>query len=83
LPEHLVAVVASAGRQVPARVTGLLLPSAIDITSMRFSHPPGSELWSIQLTVRVRSPEGLRLFIERLDRLIDVLSVTTGSPVPA
>lgn len=80
MPEHLLAVVAGPGRQVPTRVTGLLLPPDIEITGMQFSHPPDSALWWIQLGVRVASPEGLELLIKRLNRLIDVLRVVTLEP---
>ncbi|MDQ7904629.1 hypothetical protein RB614_08850 [Phytohabitans sp. ZYX-F-186] len=80
MPEHLLAVVAGPGRDVPARVIGLPLPSDIDIIGMRFSHPPGSGLWCIQLTVDVPSAERLTLLTKRLHRLVDVLRVVPLEP---
>lgn len=80
MPEHLLAVVACPGRQVLARVAGLVLPSGIEIMGMQCSHPPGSGLWWIQLTVRVSSREGLELLTKRLNRLVDVRRVVILEP---
>jgi acetolactate synthase I/III small subunit len=80
MPEHLLAVVAGPGRDVPARVTGLTLPSDIEIIEMQFSHPPDSGLWWIQLAVRVSSPERLELLTKRLNRLVHVRRVVTLEP---
>ncbi|NIH87113.1 hypothetical protein [Amycolatopsis granulosa] len=80
MQEHLLAVVAGPGSDVPARVTGLLLPSDVDIVGMQFSHPPDSQLWWIQLAVRVPSPDRLELLTKRLNRLVAVLRVVTLEP---
>lgn len=79
MPEHLLAVVAGPGRDVPARVTGLLMPLDVEVIGMQLSHPPDSELWWIQLTVRASSAR-LELFVKRLNRLVDVLKVVALEP---
>jgi acetolactate synthase-1/3 small subunit len=80
MPEQLLAVVAAPGREVAARVAGLCMPSDIEITGMQFSHPPESDLWWIQLTVRVPSAQRLELLTKRLNRLVDVLRVVALEP---
>lgn len=80
MPEHLLAVVAGPGRDVPARVTGLLMPLDVEVIGMQFSHPPDSELWWIQLTVRIASSTRLELLVKRLNRLVDVLRVVVLEP---
>lgn len=80
LTDHLLAIVAGPGGSVPARVAGLLLPSDIEVIGMQLSHPPDSELWWIQLAVRVPSADRLQLLTKRLNRLVDVLRVVTLEP---
>jgi len=75
MPEHLLAVVAGPGRDVPARVAGLRLPSDIEITGMQCNRAQEPSGWWIQLAVRVRSAQHLELLIKRLNRLVDVLRV--------
>lgn len=80
MSEHLLAVVAGPGRDVPARVTGLLMPFDVEVIGMQLSHPPDSELWWIQLSVRVASSARLELLVKRLNRLVDVLRVVALEP---
>jgi acetolactate synthase-1/3 small subunit len=56
-------------------VAGLALPSDIVVVGMQFSHPPGSPLWLIHLTVSVPSERQLELLTKRLNRLVDVRRV--------
>jgi acetolactate synthase-1/3 small subunit len=80
MPEFELVVVAAPGRDVPARVTTLLLPPDIEMIGMQFSHPPDSEVWWVQLAVRVPSRERLELLIGRLNRLVDVFNVVVLDP---
>ena len=80
MPEFELVVVAAPGRDVPARVTTLLLPPDIEMIGMQFSHPPDSEVWRVQLAVRVPSRERLVLLIGRLNRLVDVFNVVMLDP---
>jgi acetolactate synthase-1/3 small subunit len=80
MPEHLLAVVAAPGRDVPAHVTGLLMPLDVEVVGMQLSHPPGSDLWWIQLSVRAPSPARVELLVKRLNRLVDVLRVVPPEP---
>lgn len=81
MPEYQVAVVAAAGPQVPARVTGLLLPPDITISSMSFDQGDGP-VWNIQLAVSATSPERLALLMNRLGRLVDIQRVEAIPPHP-
>ncbi|WP_041311619.1 hypothetical protein [Mycobacterium sp. JS623] len=80
MPEFELEIVAAPGRDVPARVTTLLLPPDIEMISMQFSHPPNSELWWVHLAVHAPSRERLELLIGRLNRLVDVFNVTMLDP---
>nr|WP_271209002.1 acetolactate synthase small subunit [Rhodococcus wratislaviensis]GLK33437.1 acetolactate synthase small subunit [Rhodococcus wratislaviensis] len=80
MSEHQLVVVTGPGRDVPARVAGLLLPLDIEISSMQFSRQPDPELWWIQLAVRVPSEERLALLTKRLNRIVDVTRVVTVGP---
>jgi acetolactate synthase-1/3 small subunit len=80
MSEHLLAVLAGPGRDVPARVAGMVLPWDIVVVGMQFSHPPDSTLWSIQLAVSVSSERRLELLTKRLNRLVDVRRVVRLEP---
>ncbi|MEW2507768.1 hypothetical protein AB0878_45640 [Amycolatopsis sp. NPDC047767] len=80
MSEHLLAVTASPGRHVPARIAGLVLPSDIEVSGLQFSRPPGPKLWWIQMTVRVPCQERLELLVKRLNRLVEVLRVVCVEP---
>jgi acetolactate synthase-1/3 small subunit len=77
MSEHLISVLAGPGRDVPARAAGLRLPMDVEIVSMQVSHPPDSNMWWIQLAVRVPATERLELLTKRLNRLVDVHQVVT------
>ncbi|HJP72849.1 MAG TPA: ACT domain-containing protein [Pseudonocardiaceae bacterium] len=70
-------MLAGPGRDVPARAAGLRLPMDVEIVSMQVSHPPDSNMWWIQLAVRVPATERLELLTKRLNRLVDVHQVVT------
>jgi acetolactate synthase-1/3 small subunit len=76
MPEHRLVVTARSGREVPARVAGLLLPLDVEMVAMHFTHPPHSQDWRIELTVRVPSGGRLDFLVKRLDRLVDVTQVS-------
>jgi acetolactate synthase-1/3 small subunit len=73
--EHQLVVAARPGREVPVRITGLLIPLDIEMIAIHFTHPMRSEDWHVELTVRVPSGSHLDFLVKRLDRLIDVLHV--------
>lgn len=77
MSEHVISVLAGPGRDVPARAAGLRLPMDVEIVSMQVSHPPDSNMWWIQLAVRVPATERLELLTKRLNRLVDVHQVVT------
>ncbi|RYF59816.1 MAG: hypothetical protein EOO27_08030 [Comamonadaceae bacterium] len=77
MSEHQLVVVTGPGRDVPARVAGMLLPLDIEITNMQFSRQSDPDLWWIQLAVRVPSQERLEFLTKRLNRLVDVTRVVT------
>ncbi len=72
---HELVVLAQPGRDVPSRVTGLLLPLDVELTALVFTqvqHPDG---WHIELRVRTASPNGVELLRKRLHRLVSVRRV--------
>ncbi|MCV7228073.1 hypothetical protein [Mycolicibacterium komossense] len=74
-------VLAGPGRQVPARIAGLLLPWDIEIIALSFTHPAQSDLWRVRMTVRAGSATSIALLTDRLQRLVDVLKVEQAAPV--
>jgi acetolactate synthase I/III small subunit len=78
MPDFQVVVTARPGRQVPARVAGLLLPLDIEITALHVTQPSCGG-WRVELTARVPSRGHLEFLVKRLHRLIDVIEVCTAS----
>ncbi|MFB7859445.1 hypothetical protein [Rhodococcus qingshengii] len=77
MSEHHLVVVAGPGRDVPARVAGLLLPMDVEIISLQFIRQSDPDRWRIQLAVHVSSANRLELLTKRLNRLVAVAQVIT------
>jgi acetolactate synthase-1/3 small subunit len=75
MSEHHLAIVAGPGRDVPARVAGLVLPMDLEIISLQFIRQSDPDRWRIQLAVHVSSADRLELLTKRLNRLVDVTRV--------
>lgn len=81
--EHLLSVLGTDSRTLPARVCGLLAQRNIPVSSVQMAKPVGSQHWWIQLVVCVDSTTEVQLVVNRLNRLVDVVKVSDDGPVDA
>ena len=72
---HELVVLAQPGRDVPARVAGLLLPLDVEIIGLAFDQMQYPDGWFIQLTVRTTAAHSVELVKQRLHRLVSVRRV--------
>jgi acetolactate synthase-1/3 small subunit len=73
-------VITGPGRNVLARVAGMVIPLDIEIIGMHLSPASVSGLKWLQLSVRVPSESRLELLIKRLNRMVDVTKVVVLEP---
>lgn len=73
--EHLLCVIASDARAVPARVCGLLAQRSVEVSSIQMAKPAGSTRWWIQLVVCLDRNGDVELVVKWLNRLVDVVKV--------
>lgn len=74
--ERVLSLVAVDDRRVPSRICGLLAQRVVTISSIQMTHDHAASQWTIQLVACVANEFELELLIKRLERLVDVLTVT-------
>ena len=73
--ERLLWIVTVDGPSVPARLCSLLAKRSVAVTGLQMVREPDVNRWSIHLSVSVESERELILVIDRLHRLVDVVTV--------
>lgn len=72
---HVIGVLACSTHELPARVCAMLAQRQADLTGLQMSKTRDGCWWWIHVGVRVASATELRILIDRLHRLIDVVDV--------